>query len=266
MNALAFGLPGGPARAGRGRLRGGGVRVGRRLPRVNALAFGLPGGPARARRGRLRGGGVRVGRRLPRVNALALGLPGGPARPRRGQLRVGGVLGRRLPRGRGRSRGLPRGRAIPGMPLGILAGLLRVAGAGLLPRVDALALRLLPGGRAGAICGLRGHGLRRHSAVAGTVTGPVANALASVLTGAVIGSGVRLTGRGQGEGLVAGAARRGKVPGVSRRPVAARRSGIAGHSGVSGGGGRRAVRRNGPEPVRALRVVVRRFRRPETAG
>jgi len=98
--------------------------------------------------------------------------------------------------------------------LGALAGLLRLAGTGLLPRVDALAFRLLPGGRAGAISGLR-----RNGAIAGTVSGAVADTLVGSLAGAVIGSligsGVRLTGCGQGEGLVAGAARHGKVPGVA---------------------------------------------------
>ncbi|MBD3135935.1 hypothetical protein [Microbispora bryophytorum] len=95
--------------------------------------------------------------------------------------------------------------------------LLLVFVSGRLPRVDALAFRLLPGRRSRAV-----RGLRRHRAV--TRAG----------SGAGTGSGIRLTGRGQAEGLVAGAARRGKVPGVPRYSGVPGHARIPGHVGIPG--------------------------------
>ncbi|GAB3885390.1 hypothetical protein GCM10027612_20710 [Microbispora bryophytorum subsp. camponoti] len=101
------------------------------------------------------------------------------------------------------------------MTLCSVTRLLLVLVSGRLPRVDALALRLLPGRRPRAV-----RGLRRHGAV--TRAG----------SGAGAGSGIRLTGRGQAKGLVAGAAWRGKVPGVPRYSGVPEHVGIPGHTGV----------------------------------
>ncbi|MEU7910447.1 hypothetical protein [Microbispora bryophytorum] len=95
--------------------------------------------------------------------------------------------------------------------------LLLVFVSGRLPRVDALALRLLPGRCPRAV-----RGLRRHGAVTRAGSG----------AGAGTGTGIRLTGRGQAKGLVAGAARRGKVSGVPGYSGVPGRVGIPGHTGV----------------------------------